>query len=107
MSGYGPLQHIMGWLSSVGCFEAAADSFLLDIWEDFNFGFGRYEPLQHSIAWGGCPQLGGFEAAAADRVGATCSGGCAIAALSPRNSIFCLVFLTKAFWGKFREKLSE
>ena len=63
MSGCGPLQHIMGWLSSVGCFEAAADSFLLDIWEDCNFGFGSYEPLQHSIAWGGCPQLGGFEAA--------------------------------------------
>ena len=59
VSGCGPLQHIMGWLSSVGCFEAAADSFLLDIWEDCNFGFGSYEPLQHSIAWGGCPQLGG------------------------------------------------
>ena len=42
VSGYGPLQHSMGWLSSVGCFEATADSFLLDIWEDFNFGFGRY-----------------------------------------------------------------
>ena len=26
-------------------------------------GFGGYEPLQHSIAWGSCPQLGGFEAA--------------------------------------------
>ena len=29
-------------------------------------GFGSYEPLQHSIAWGGCPQLGALRLLAAD-----------------------------------------
>ena len=59
--------------------------------------------MKHSSkALGGCPQLV-WRLPAADSVGASCSGGCAIAALSPKH-FFIFLFLTKAFswggWGK-------
>ena len=61
--------------------------------------FGRvdhfyYEALQHSIGW--LSSVGWFEfEAGADGVGGSCSGGRAIAALSPKTKFIFVAFFTQ------------
>ena len=95
----------IGWLSSVGWLGWLVGGCLLRIVLAFStifyLFFGFILIRKHSSkALGGCPQLV-WRLPAADSVGASCSGGCAIAALSPKHfSIFL-------FFGEAEEKVDS